>query len=84
MGWGKIKDISIASTQLVSLNIYIFFPPKSYLIVLLLPEKYRDPDCTPTKGILSNHIKNVLLKMITNVSTNETKSKKYRKYRKSS
>ena len=81
MGWGKIKDISIASTQLVSLDI--FFSPKSYHIVLL-PEKYRDPDCTPTKGILSNHIKNVLLKMITNVSTNETKSKKYRKYRKSS
>ena len=57
---------------------YIFFPPKSYHIVLL-PEKYRNPDCTPTKGILSNHIKNVLLKMITNVSTNETSSKKYRK-----
>lgn len=26
MGWGKIKDISIASTQLVSLNIIFFFP----------------------------------------------------------
>ena len=26
MGWGKIKDISIASTQLVSLDIYILFP----------------------------------------------------------
>ena len=30
MGWGKIKDISIASTQLVSLNIYFF--PRNHII----------------------------------------------------